>query len=328
MHTNVKFATGLGTFGDQADRFCQSGYKKIKKNVEELFADAAKVKDLSGLELVGTAHVNEKNVNLIKKLKSDYNFQIVDIVIDIFTQSRWGRGTFGTAKPEVRKESIQEVKTYMDIAADLNCNLVDLWFGQDGYDYVFQSDYIHAWENIAAGVAECADYRKDIKIGLEYKPKEPRTHCYIGTIGKALMLIAKVKRDNIGIIIDVGHSFYAYETPAETVALCKLFGDKLYHLHLNDNYRYWDDDMMVGSVHIQEYLELLYWLKKTNYNGWYSFDIFPYREDGISATNECIEWTKSLINAVNSVEEEEIEEVLKRENAVQSLSLMRKMLFR
>ena len=145
--------------------------------------------------------------------------------------------------------------------------MIDIWPGQDGYDYSLQSDYIRDWEYMIEGISECVDYRKDIKIGIEYKPKEPRTHCYVSTIGKTLSLINRIGKDNIGVVLDVGHALCAYENVAESVALCSLFGNKLFHLHLNDNYRYWDDDMMVGSVHIIEYLELIYWLKKTEYRG-------------------------------------------------------------
>ncbi len=251
----------------------------------------------------------------------------MDIVIDLFIRPKWGKGTFASPDPKIRKESVEEVKKYMDIAYELDCKLINLWFGQDGYDYVFQSDYITAWDRIAEGVIECAEYRQGIKVGLEYKLKEPRTHCYISTIGKTLLLIEKIKKDNVGVILDIGHSFYAYENPAETVALCKILGDKLLHLHLNDNYRYWDDDMMVGGVHIQEYLEILYWLKKTNYKGWYSLDIFPYRENGVEAVQESIAWLKNMIAAVDKTNEKEIERVISEENGVKSLWLMRKMLF-
>ena len=39
--------------------------------------------------------------------------------------------------------------------------------------------------------------------------------------------------------------------------------------------------MMVGTVNLVEYLELAYWLKRVNYKGWLTLDIFPYREDGV-----------------------------------------------
>jgi xylose isomerase len=216
----------------------------------------------------------------------------------------------------------------MDIAAELDCYMIDIWPGQDGYDYSFQADYTKDLKYLIDGIAECASYRSDIKIGIEYKPKEPRTHCYLSSAAKTLYLLEKIKKDNVGIVLDVGHALFAYENMAESVALCNLYENKLFHLHLNDNYRIWDDDMMVGSVHLQEYLELIYWLKRTNYNGWYSLDIFPYREDGIGSARESINWIKEMIKAVNSIADEEIEKVLKEGDAVKSLELLRKMIFK
>ncbi|MCX7796255.1 MAG: sugar phosphate isomerase/epimerase, partial [bacterium] len=88
--------------------------------------------------------------------------------------------------------------------------------------------------------------------------------------------------------------------------------DKLFYVHLNDNYRLWDDDMIVGSVHIIEYLELLYWLKRCNYQGWYTLDIFPYREDGVKAARESIKWIKSLNGVIEQIGMERIEALINK----------------
>ena len=52
MSKEVKFSTGLITFGNQNDRFCGSGYKN-DRTIEEMFQAASKVKELKGLELGG-----------------------------------------------------------------------------------------------------------------------------------------------------------------------------------------------------------------------------------------------------------------------------------
>lgn len=327
MDKKIRFSTVLSNFGNQSDRFVSSGYKD-NKSLEQMFYDASKVSDLSGLELVGTWHVNEDNIGLVRELKNKYGFEVPIIIVDTFSQKRWGRGSFTSGDPEIRKQAIAEVKKYMDICPELDCSMIDIWLGQDGYDYSFQADFIRDWKYIIEGISECADHRSDIKIGIEYKPKEPRTHCYLSSIGKTLNLINKIGKDNIGVLLDVGHALYAYENIAESAALCSLFGNKLFHLHLNDNYRYWDDDMMVGSVHVQEYLELIYWLKRTNYSGWYSLDIFPYREDGIGSAKESINWVKAMIKAVNNIDNVEIEKVINESDAVKSLALLRKMIFK
>ena len=327
MSKEIKFSTVVGNFGNQPDRFVTSGYKD-NKSLEEMFADASKISELSGLELVGTWNLNEGNVDLVKNLKNKYNFEIPIVVVDIFSQKRWGKGSFASIDPKIRKLAISEVKKYMDISVQLDCHMIDIWPGQDGYDYSFQVDFIKDLNYLIDGIAECADYRNDVKIGIEYKPKEPRTHCYLSSIAKTLYMIDKMGKDNIGVVLDVGHALYAYENMAESVALCNLFGSKLFHLHLNDNYRLWDDDMMVGSVHLQEYLELIYWLKRTDYSGWYSLDIFPYREDGIGSAQESINWVKEMIKAVNSVDNKEIEKIINEGDAVKSLALLRKMIFK
>lgn len=327
MNEKIKFSTVLGNFGNQPDRFVSSGYKD-NKTLEEMFADAARISDLSGLELVGTWHLNEQNKDQVKELKNKYNFEIPIVVVDTFAQKRWGRGSFSSTDKELRKQAVEEVKKYMDIAVELDCHMIDIWPGQDGYDYSFQADYIKDLKYLIDGIAECARHRSDVKIGLEYKPKEPRTHCYVSSVSKTLYLIDKIGKDNVGVVLDVGHALYAYENMAESVALCNMYGKKLFHLHLNDNYRLWDDDMMVGSVHLQEYLELIYWLKRTGYDSWYSLDIFPYREDGIGSAKESINWLKEMIKAVDSVPDEEVEKTISEGDAVKSLALLRKMIFK
>lgn len=327
MKDNIRFSSGLHVFGNTLDRFVGGGYKE-NRTLEQMFADAARVKDLSGVELVANWHINEDNIDQVRELSQKNGLAITVVVVDIFTQAKWSNGSFGAKDPAIRKEAIEEVKKYMDIIPKIDCDLLDLWFAHDGFDYSFQADFLKVWQDIIEGLAECADYSSDIRLGVEYKIKEPRTHIHIGTIGKTLALLSKVNKDNVGIIIDVGHALCAYENMAESAVLCKMFGDKLFHVHLNDNYRAWDDDMMVGSVHVQEYLELLYWLKKMDYKGWYSLDIFPYREDGIRSADESIQWLKALIDAVENVDDAEIEAVIKKGDATEALALMRKMLFK
>ena len=144
MEPKLKLATILATFANQNDRFCTTGYKS-DKSVEEMFNDASKVKDLSGIELVGSHHVNENNISLIKKQKSDLNFNIVSIIADIFINPKWKNGSFSSKDQKIRKSAVEEVKKCMDIANELDCEVVNVWPGQDGFDYSFQTDYLKSW---------------------------------------------------------------------------------------------------------------------------------------------------------------------------------------
>jgi sugar phosphate isomerase/epimerase len=278
------------------------------------------------VELVGTWHVNDGNVQEIRRQVAEAGLEVTCVTPDIWASARWGWGSFAARDPEVRRDAIQEVIKSMRWARELDCQVVDLWFGQDGYDYPFQADYPAAWERLVEGTIECAEAVPEVNLVIEYKPKEPRTHCFVSTVGKTLLLLQKVRRPNVGAMVDVGHSLIAYENVAESAALLHYFGDKLFYMHFNDNWRLWDDDMTVGSVHTIEMLELLYWLDRVGYQGWYALDIFPYRENGIRAAEESIAWIKGLHGLLDRLGREKVAELIEAGDAMAVSAALREAL--
>ncbi len=325
MANPLRFSANINTFNAGADRYVLSGYGD-RYPTDELIQMATKVEGLSGVELVGTWHVNDHNVEQIRHQVADAGLVVTCVTPDIWASPQWGRGSFTSNDPKIRRAAIQEVKKSMEWARQLDCEVIDLWFGQDGYDYPFQGNFITAWDRIIEGVIECAEHVPEVKIVLEYKPKEPRTHCYIATVGKTLLLIEKVNRPNVGAMIDLGHALMGYETTAESAALLQYFGNKLFYMHFNDNWRLWDDDMTVGSVHTIETLELLYWLDRMNYTGWYALDIFPYRENGMRAAQESIRWIQGLQALLDKIGRERFDNVIAASDSMEASALLREAL--
>ena len=322
MGKNIIFGSCLPPFGNCADRFVLSGYSSVNRSVLEMIKLAGKVKDLSGIELVGTWHINNENIQQIKRIIQDTGLKVSMVVPDLWARAKWGKGGCTSKDEKIREEAIKNVKTSMDWAVELGCDMIDVWFGQDGYDYLFQANYIEAWDQLTETTRECADYRPEVKICIEYKIKEPRTHIFVSTVGKALLLVKEVDRGNVGVLVDVGHALAAGENPAESIALVGR-ENKLFYVHFNDNYGVWDDDMMVGSVHTLQWIEFLYWLKKVGYNGWHTLDIFPYREDGVKAVEESINWIKALYELLDRIGYESVEKAIKEGNPIQASALLR-----
>lgn len=323
MFKKYKLGACLPTFGSCADRFCLSGYGKGGKTMEEMLTMAKKVDGLDGLELVSNWHVNDKNIRYVANLFKDNGLEICMIVPDLWTQAKWGNGSIASNDNKIRKQAIQEIKKSIDWAAELGCDYVDVWPGQDGYDYPFQADYLDAWKRLRDAIEECAQYNKNVKVLVEYKIKEPRTHCFVSNVSKVLLLLQGIK--NTGCLLDVGHSLAAGENMAEAASLLANY-NKLSYLHLNDNYRMWDDDLLVSSIHVVEYLELIYWLKKLKYEGWLTLDIFPYREDKVPAAKNSFEWIRFLFERIEGVGMERIENVIKSADANKVSELVRQML--
>ncbi|MGO9965280.1 MAG: sugar phosphate isomerase/epimerase family protein [Acidimicrobiales bacterium] len=325
MSDELRFSANINTFNACADRYVLSGYGE-RLTTDQLIDAASHVEGLSGVEVVGTWHVNDSNVEQVRKQIGDAGLEVTCVTPDIWASSKWGWGSFAANDPGVRHDAIHEVKKSMEWAKQLNCEVIDLWFGQDGYDYPFQADYYAVWDRIIEGTLECAEYLPDVRLVLEYKPKEPRTHCFIGTVGNTLLLIEKVNKPNVGGMIDVGHALMAYEDVAESAALLQHFGQKLFYMHFNDNWRLWDDDMTAGSVHTIELLELLYWLDRVHYTGWYALDIFPYREDGVRAATESIKWIQGLHRMLDRIGRDRIAGVIASGDAMSASEMLREAL--
>jgi xylose isomerase len=94
------------------------------------------------------------------------------------------------------------------------------------------------------------------------------------------------------------------------------------HMHFNDNYASWDDDMIAGSVHSIEYIEMLYWLDKCNYTGWLSMDQYPYREDAAGAIGESIQWLVKF-DAIQDSNKAKIDELLRLGDPIETSRFLR-----
>lgn len=321
MLANHKFGAGLPAFSSCADRFCLSGYGGGGSTMEEMLDIALKVGGIDGIELIGNIHVNDNNIYDIEKLFKERDLTTCMIIPDLWTQAKWGRGSFAAPDAKTRKAAVEEVKKVMDWAGELNCPYVNIWPGQDGFDYPLQADYEKAWKWLREGLEECCEHNDKTRLVVEYKIKEPRTYCFVGSAAKVLLLLQEL--DKVGVLLDVGHSFDAGENVSEAAALLNSYG-KLDYLHLNDNYKAWDDDMMVSSIHLVEYLEFIYWLKRLDYKGWLTLDIFPYREDKLNAAVQSREWIEALYRAVDRIDMDEFDRVITSADACAATDLVRR----
>ncbi|MEI6157899.1 MAG: TIM barrel protein, partial [Atribacterota bacterium] len=171
---------------------------------------------------------------------------------------------------------------------------------------------------------EIASYRLDVNVSIEYKIREPRTHSHIGNMGTALYAIMDAGLPNMGVVIDTGHSLMAYENLAE-MATIALRRKALHAFHLNDCYRYADDDLVMGTVHTWEFVELLYWMKQEKFSGWWTLDTYPYREDGIKVIEESLRMFNSLHKIAQILEPEKIAQWHQKNDALAALEYVRSM---
>jgi sugar phosphate isomerase/epimerase len=129
---------------------------------------------------------------------------------------------------------------------------------------------------------------------------------------------------NVGVTIDTGHAFVAGEDVGEAIVLARRAGNRLFHMHFNDNHASWDDDMIVGTVHSVCFVEMLYWLDRCGYSGWLSMDQYPYREEAADAIGESILWLRHF-DALQQKHSRQIDRLILANDAVATSRFLRQM---
>lgn len=286
----IKIDASFCVLSPCADRYVLQGYRDaipFEQQIEEM----AKVEGVNGVALGYPLPYDDPAE--LKKRVEEVGLQVGMIEVALSYDRKWKWGTYTSNDPKLRQEAIELTKQTMDAAVEVEATDVQLWLGQDGYDYPFQVDYATTWERLVEGIREAASYRPEVKITVEYKRTEPRHRCFIDTATTAIALLDEIGLPNVGVTLDTGHSLMALENPAKAAVLLTR-KNRLFHLHLNDNYKDWDQDMVFGTANIWEHVEMFYWLEKMDYQVWHGTDIFPYREDGIAALTQTVRYIYKL----------------------------------
>ncbi len=321
---SAKYAVILGNLGNTCDRFLSGGYKSDLSK-EQLWQQVGEMPEVSGIELVGTWDIDADNWKEVKNKLEKHGLQCVSIIPDLFSTRIWGRGSYSAPDASVRERAVSYTKELVDLACEVGCDLLNIWPGQDGYDYPLAANYREERQWLLEGLKASAQYaqKKGVRLALEYKVKEPRTHSYLARAADTLLFVQAIGSPNVGLTIDSGHAFVAYENVGEVVTLLSMFDNRLFHMHFNDNYGFWDDDMIVGSVRTVEHFEMLYWLRTTGYSGWYSMDQYPYRENAQGAIHASILYLQKLEAILDHVGMDAVEALLAKRDAVATAEFVR-----
>lgn len=302
---NWKYCVNSGFLGRRADRFTE--YQPVR-DLTEKFSLASQIGELRGIELKYPFDLQD--IDLAKNLLADSGLECAAVNVDIKDAQYFRYGALSGRSKESREKAVSLVREAMDIAVELGTDLVSTCPLADGYDYPFQLDYTDTWHRYIDTVRDIVTYRSDVKLALEYQPHEPHAKILLGNVGKVLHLCGEVGAPNLGANLDIGHSFAALETPAESAALLAS-KDRLFYVHTNDNTGDGGDwDMLSGSVHFWHWLELIYTLDRIGYEGWLGGDIAPKHTGPVAAYDTNFKMVNRMVSFIDLVGTEKIAQML------------------
>ena len=287
MNTPFRLASNLAPLSRLSDRFVPSGYTDdydFEKKLEILAST-------DGIDGIGIGYPCPPigSGTQMRRVLDRHGLIWAVSDADIYTERRFKHGSLSNRDPKIRGAAMDRIKEAIDGSVEGGAESMNLWLGHDGFEYCFQGHYDDVWKWIMEGLAEIADYNtSDMPVCIEPKCKEPRANMYLANTGKVLWALAKIDKPNLALTLDFGHSLAALENPAEAAVLAMREG-RLKQIHLNDNRRDWDLDLVPGSSTVWEHVEFYYWLRKLGYDGWMSGDMFTYREDGAEALERLVQ---------------------------------------
>ncbi len=292
--------------------------------LEQKFALADEIDGLDGFELCYPADFDDPG--LLRSLLGDHGYGVAAVNFRSRRSGQWWRGSFTSALAAERQQAIDDCRRAIDHAAELGCHRITTCTLNEGHDYPFEADYRDLYRHAEASFAAVCAHNPDVRICIEYKWNDPRARTLFGNAGETLAFCQAVGADNLGVTLDIGHALYAGERPAQSAAMLAQAG-RLFYVHLNDNDRIWDWDMIPGAYHLWEFVEFFYYLHELGYtDDWYGYDVFA-KEHGIAETMRAsFNITRKLERMAAAIDRETMQKLMARRNPAQTLQHLYDML--
>lgn len=293
---------------------------------QDRLALAAKIKGLKAVEITQIDVSPDLPVREFKRLLKEYGLACSGVSAVFQHDRRFALGAFGHQHPKTRNAAIEEGRKAVDTARQLGATEVTLRLYTDGFDYPFHIDYGTYWNTLISSIKTIAKYATpDVNVAICYKPREPRKHMTVASVGKALSLCQEIAMKNVGVAMNFSHALMAGENPAESIAFLTR-ANKLFQVYFSDAYRMWDDMLIPGSVNMWELMETLLYLKIARYRGYVVVDMVPLRIDPchacqIAVGNLSIFWRK-----LEKMDVAELRKAQKTLDAVESQRIIRRIM--
>jgi len=321
----LKFSAGTWLFSSAPDRYCVEGYRD-QPRTQEILSNLSKIKGIRGVEVRQTDVSNEMPVKELKRLLKEYNLECTGVTASLAHSRRFALGAFGHQHQKTRNAAIDEGRKAVDIARQLGATEVTLRLYTDGFDYPFQVDYMTHWNTVISSIKTIAKYASpDINVAIAYKPREPRKHLTVATVGKALSMCQEIAMKNVGVAMNFSHAMMSGENPAESIAFLTR-SNKLFQMYFSDGYRLWDDGLMPGALNLWETMEALFYLKSSKYKGYFTIDMVPQRIEPTNALQIAIGNLSILFKKLEKLDSSELRKAQKTLDATESQRIIRRVM--
>ena len=145
MSKRLNYGVIVGSLGNVGDRYTLGGYKPGKLTFKDHLAYLSKLPLLDGVEIF-EGNLEGQSLASFAAMVQDHKLKVASVGVDLSGDPKWRYGSLISKKADLRAEAVAVCQKAMDIAKGCDCERINIWLAQDGFDYPFQVDYADQWD--------------------------------------------------------------------------------------------------------------------------------------------------------------------------------------
>jgi protein FrlC len=182
----------------------------------------------------------------------------------------------------IRQDSVSYIQDSIETAAALGSPVVSVCPGHTLFGQSIEDGLGRLSESLSA----VAEFAARYKIRVAIEPADKYETNLLPTCAAALELANKLGYKNLGVLIDNGHAHVVGESAAEAA---RSLGDKLFHVHIDDNDGLRDQHLVPGEGNF-DFPPFITALREAGYTGFLGVELgWDYTIDPDSAAQLTFE---------------------------------------
>ena len=279
--------TGADSYGPETRRpveletkfakFAELGFSAVQ------FHDDDAVPDMNNM----TEEEIKEYARGVKKLLDKYGLAAEFVAPRLWMDPHTKDGGFTSTRQEDREFALWRAYRSIDIAKELDTDLIVLWLAREGTLCAESKSPVQATRQLVEAINRMLEYDPKIRICIEPKPNEPIDRSICGTMGHVMAVsAATIDPKRVGGNLESAHAVLAGLDPANEIGFALAF-DKLFTVHMNDqNGIRYDQDKSFGVENLRQAFNQVKVLVENEYwkKGYVGLDVKAMRttsdEDG------------------------------------------------
>jgi len=259
--------------GEALERIAQAGYDGI---------------DIWG----GRPHAYRKDLNHTQISKLAEQSRALGLTVASFIPAQFRYPTcLCSPSDKVRRDSVNYIKDGLDAAAEFGAPLVSVCPGHT----LFGQELKDGWDRLLDSLNEICSAASRLGLRVALEPADKYETDLVNTCAQAIQVIEDSGLDNLGVVLDNGHSYVVGERAEEVV---RRLGDHLYHVHLDDNNGRRDQHLIPGDGNF-DFIPFLAALRDCGYSGFLTAELsWDYTIDPDQAARAANTRVREYLQAV------------------------------